>query len=315
MNSSVRRTRFLFLVVFLAIFGCGNDSDYETLDFSDTVEPGGQQQDVNSGDVVNVAVGAMVSPGQTIVNYQEMVDYIGAKIGRDIRIVQRKTYGEVNDLLRAGVVDIAFICTGPYVSNKEEAGFEALATPIVRGEPYYRAYLIVHKDSPFQSLADLKNSVFAFTDPESNTGALVPTYWLAEMNTTPDAFFKKVHLTYSHDNSILAVATSLVDGASVDSHIWEYYHQRDPVHTSKTRIIRKSAPFGSPPLVAAAAADAELREKVTRAVLHMHEDDAGKKILDQLFIDRFVVAREEWYRSVAEMKMKSRMRKADDEKH
>lgn len=314
MNRTRRFSLVLLAAACLALFGCKNGDDYERVDFTDTVRPDVRQAD-GGGDVVRVAVGAMISPGQTIVNYQEMVDYIGAKIGRDTRLVQRKTYAEVNEMLGKGDVDIAFICTGPFVHGRNEMGFDPLATPVVRGEPFYRAYLIVHKDSPFQRLSDLGGAVFAFTDPASNTGAMVPTHWLAQMHTTPDAFFKRVHFTYSHDNSILAVATGLVDGASVDGHIWEYYHQRDPVHTAKTRVIMKSAPFGSPPLVASGQVSGEVKDRVKAVITHMHEDPEGKKILDQLAIDRFDAFQEEWYKSVAEMKMKARVPALDHEKH
>ena len=47
----------------------------------------------------------------------------------------------------------------------------------------------------------------------------------------------------------VAVAKALVDGAAIDGLIWEYYHQKDPVFTSRTRIIRKSKPYGIPRLL------------------------------------------------------------------
>jgi phosphonate transport system substrate-binding protein len=97
--------------------------------------------------------------------------------------------------------------------------------------------------------------VFAFTDPDSNTGAMVPRFWLAQLGETPESFFSKTIFTYSHDNSILAVAKGLVDAAAVDGHQWEYFERFNPGYTSKTRVIRKSQPFGSPPLVAAGPAE------------------------------------------------------------
>ena len=96
--------------------------------------------------------------------------------------------------------------------------------------------------------------MFAFTDPDSNTGAMVPRFWLAELGETPESFFSKTIFTYSHDNSILAVAKGLVDAAAVDGHQWEYFERFSPAYTSKTRVIRKSQPFGSPPLVASGPA-------------------------------------------------------------
>jgi len=246
----------------------------------------------------------MISPKETIDHYQELLSYIGEKLDRDVQFIQRKTYEEINELIRKGQVDMAFICTGPYASGRERYGFEALATPIVRGEPYYKSYLIVNQDSPFKNLEDLRGRKFAFTDPQSNTGALIPTYWLNEIGETPESYFQSVNFTYSHDNSILAVAKSLVDGATVDSHIWEFYNRRDPTHTSKTRIIKKSIPFGSPPFVAAANLPKELKSKVRDILLGLHNEEAGQKILGELLIDRFAPVQEEWYESVRVIKQK-----------
>ena len=48
-------------------------------------------------------------------------------------------------------------------------------------------------------------------------------------------FFSNTIYTYSHDNSIMAVAKGMVDGASVDGLIWEFYHQRKPTITGSNQ--------------------------------------------------------------------------------
>jgi phosphonate transport system substrate-binding protein len=56
-----------------------------------------------------------------------------------------------------------------------------VATPEVQNSHFYHSYLIVNNTSTFQTLEDLRGRVFAFTDPDSNSGKLVPTYWLWQM--------------------------------------------------------------------------------------------------------------------------------------
>ena len=90
---------------------------------------------------------------------------------------------------------------------------EALVVPEVNGIPLYYSYLIVRADAPFRSLADLRDRTFAFSDPLSNSGRLVPVYQLALMGETPESFFGRYIFTYAHDNSIKAVAENLVDAA------------------------------------------------------------------------------------------------------
>ena len=294
------------VLAFLLISGCSGDAGYKPVDFSQTVEIEHPVTSTAAPPEIRVAVAAMISPKETLSYYQQLLEFIGENLGVSIQLIQRKTYGEVNELFPKRQIDLAFICTGPYALGKEIFGFEALATPIVRDRPYYQSYLIVNKSSSFESLEDLRGQQFAFTDPESNTGALVPNYWLAEIGETANSFFESVTYTYSHDNSIMAVAKSLVDGAAVDGHKWEYYNQRNPYYTSMTRVIKRSAPFGSPPLVASVYLSETLKEKIQHLLLSMHEQTEGKRILDELMIDRFAKPDDRWYQPVRDMYEKVR---------
>jgi phosphonate transport system substrate-binding protein len=305
-NSSLFNKTQLSLGVILSLFlftgyGCGRDSDTVVVDFTKRLAIERPNERSSGYPTFKVAVGAMISPKETFVSYHQLLDYIGTKLGRDVELVQRKTYQEINELLGLRQIDMAFICSGPYVTGKEKYGFELLATPQVQGSHFYRSYLIVNKESPFQRLEDLRGRVFAFTDPKSNTGKLVPTHWLAQMGERPETFFDKTIYTYSHDNSTLAVARALVDGAAIDSLIWEYYHHKDPVFTARTKIIKKSDPYGIPPLVASGNLSQGLKTRIRQLLLSMHEEPEGKRILNELMIDRFVTPKEEWYNGIRQM--------------
>jgi phosphonate transport system substrate-binding protein len=298
------RVSFIFLFL-LVVSSCTGDTDSRQVDFGKTIEvarpvtpPVGQQH-------LRVAVAAMVSPKETFVHYRELLEYLGEKLNQEVELVQRKTYGEINELLGKGEIDLAFLCSGPYATEKDKYGFELLATPEINGSHFYQAYLIVNEKSPFKDLEDLRGKTFAFTDPDSNTGRLVPDYWLQELGARPETFFKKSIFTYSHDNSIMAVAKGMVDGASVDSLIWDFYNRSNPTMTNSTRVIRRSAPYGIPPLVASKTLPTEVKELIRQVFFSMHHDAKGRGILDQLMIDRFVNPRDEWYDSIREMSRKS----------
>ncbi len=188
-----------------------------------------------------------------------------------------------------------------------------MAVPEVHGQPTYSSYLIVNKESAFHRLEDLKGHTFAFTDPDSNTGRLVPLYWLAAMHTRPEEFFGRILYTYSHDNSIMAVGRGLVDAAAVDGLIWDFYAKKNPAFTAKTRIIKKSQPFGIPPLVASRQFPPADRERIQKVLLAMHQDPEGKKILAELMIDRFIPPRDALYDTVRQMEQQ--LAELKDEPH
>lgn len=279
---------------------CSRDADYKKVDFTQKTD-NEKKDSTPVREPLRVAVAAMISPKETFIYYREIIDYIGAKLNRETLLVQRKTYGEVNGLLARNGIDLAFICSGPYVMGSDTAGFSAIATPVIHGKPMYQSYLIVHKDSPYQTIEDLKGKTFAFTDPDSNSGSLVPRYWLKQLGTRPEDFFHSITYTYSHDNAIMAVAKQLVDAAAVDGHYWEYYQQRNSYYSGKTRVIKQSEPFGSPPIVVSNALAPDLKKALASILLHMHEDPDGRRILAGLMIERFEKPRAEWYAPIRAM--------------
>ena len=109
--------------------GCSRDNDVVIVDFDKTITDNRSETDISKGVVLNVAVAAMISPKETFSFYQDLLDYIGSKMDRNVNLVQRKTYGEVNALFQKGQVDLAFICSGPYAVEKEKYGFARAVGP------------------------------------------------------------------------------------------------------------------------------------------------------------------------------------------
>ena len=251
---------------------------------------------------VKIGLAAMISPKETVKYYKQMLDYVGTKLGRPVEMVQKENYDEMDSMLEKNELSIAFVCSGPYVKDRAKFGVELLVAPQSYGQPFYHAYIIVHKDSPIKDLAGLKGKKFAFTDPKSNTGKLVPTYMVAkDFNATPEAFFSEIMYTRSHDKSVESVAKKFVDGASIDSLIYDYAAKKNPVFTSETKIIRKSPPYGIPPVIVRKDIDPALRSKIRDIFLNMHKDRAGKAILEGIMVDKFIVPKDGDYDSVREM--------------
>ena len=251
---------------------------------------------------LRIAVGGMITPKEGFIYYRRFLDYIGEKLNRHVEFVDRESYAEVNNLVKKREVDVAFVCGGPYVVGHKEFRMELLAAPVAYSGTVYYSYIIAAKNSGINTFEELRNKKFAFTDPMSNTGKVVPTYMLARMNETPDSFFKSYIFAGSHDKSIQAVAQGNVDGAAVDSLIWEYANRVNPEFTSKTRIIKKSPPYGIPPVVVHPELDQKLKEVLREIFLNAHNDEKGKEILQNMMIDRFTLIDDSAYDSIREMK-------------
>lgn len=250
---------------------------------------------------VKVAVAAILSPQSTFYTYNRLADYLAEKLGRPVELIQRATYAETNELIRTRQVDLAFICTGAYIRGQREFEMDLLAVPEIGGKTTYHSYIIVPSDSPAHNWEDLRGKVFAFVDPLSLSGYMAVLALLKSRGEKPEQFFSRTLFTYSHDNSIRAVAEGWVDGAAVDSLVYEALAKQDPFYRDRMRIIWKSEPFGAPPVVAPHGLDPVLRAKLRAVLLDMDRSREGREILTLLGVDRFVPGDDRLYDSAREV--------------
>ncbi len=276
----------LALLMCISIAGCKKEEQKKIV--LEQVKPQLTEKSPNVKHI-RIAVGGMITPKEGIAYYRQFLEYVQEKLGTKVNYVDRQDYGEVNEMLRTKQLDAAFVCSGPYVDGHKQFNLDLLAAPQARGETVYYSYIITAKDSPFHSFSELRGRKFAFTDPLSNTGKLVPTYMLAKMNETPESFFKSFIFTRSHDKAIKAVAQGIVDAAAVDSLIWEYLNKINPEFTSKTRIIEKSPPYAIPPVVVPSDLDPDLKKQLQQIFLNAHTDPKGQELLNKMMIDKFVL--------------------------
>jgi len=214
-------------------------------------------------------------------------EHLSAKVGRPVEFVRRRSYREITDLLESGGLEFAWICGYPFIQKRDPEFMTLLAVPVYRGEPLYHSFIIVHRDSSHSKLEDLRGGVFAFSDPESNSGFLYPQSILATRGETPESFFRQTFFTFNHAQTIEAVAEQVADGGAVDSYIWEYLRTYRPELAEKTRVIKQSPKFGFPPLVSRLGVDADVVSRMKAALAEMADDPQGRTFLDGLKLDRF----------------------------
>lgn len=287
----------LFLGVVL-IPGCLNSPEDNMVNFSNT-----SNAVLSTHQSIVLGADPRFAPLEAYKYYAQLFDYLQEHTGVPIRMVETRSYEEMNELLKNGSVDGSFTCSGPYVRGHDEFGIVALVVPVFRGNITHRAYLIVPVNSSAANFSDLRGARFAFMDPLSNTGYIYPLYRLRLMNETPDSFFGpgNYFFTYGHDNSVFAVSEGLADGAFVDGIMFEYLKREQPELTFRVRVIEVSQDFGAPPFVVSNTTDVLLALRLKQVLLNMHRDEEGRRILERMGIERFVPARDSDYDGLREM--------------
>ena len=230
----------------------------------------------------------------------EWAHYLQTQIGRPVAFVHRSRYREITELLQSEELDFAWVCGYPYVSHRQF--MRLLAVPLYRERPLYRSYLIVpSSDRKSSSFADLKGKIFAYSDPNSNSGFLVPQYEMLRVGLDPLTLFRKSFFTYAHGKVVIAVANGVAHGGAVDGYVWETLALREPELTRRTRVTAKSDEYGFPPLVARKSiGEAEFRS-MQSVLTGMPGNPAGQSLLKQLNIDGFADPDEHLFDGIAKI--------------
>lgn len=251
--------------------------------------------------------GAVVRIGLTPVFLDDQVSFLGKwrvwleqKLGRSVVFVQRGNYREIVDLLRQGKIDFAWLCGYPYIRHRHE--FRLVAVPLWRGQPLYQSYLIVPTDDKrTTNIGELRGKVFAFSDPDSNSGYLYPQYVLTMQGEKPSAFFSRTFFTWAHRKVVEAVGVGLADGGAVDGYVWDTLAEVRPDLTAATRIIDRSPMLGYPPFVARSDISAKELELFRQVLLGMEDDPQGSELLGRLRLDGFTAGQPDLFDGIAQM--------------
>lgn len=226
--------------------------------------------------------------------------YLSGQLARPVELVKRRTYQEITLMLLSGQLNAAWICGFPYVQYRDRLSL--VAVPLFNGQPLYQSYLIVNERSSARSFSDLRGTVHAFSDPNSNSGFLVTRALLASIGERPETYFKRHFFTYGHRNVIRAVSAALAESGSVDGYVWEVVNAIEPTLTTHTRVIRRSQWLGFPPIACSRTLkDWPVTRAIAKALFEMPKDPLGHQILDTLHLDGFAPAKPALFDGIARL--------------
>ena len=271
----------LFLGVFL-LAGCTEQEEPQMVRLWALAPPEVHLEEDGQA-VLRFAVALTISPQEGYRLYRDFTEVLGRRLNHPVHLILRRTFSEVNDLVRGREADLAQLCSRGFLQGRADFGLVAVAVPVMDGQTSHPSYVIVSAENEISTPAELKGKTFAFVDP-----ICAPEPFLAGRGGQRlNGFFKRKLTITSHDRAIRAVAEGLVDGALVDGLVYGRLALADPGQIAKTKVIGKTAPYTNPAIAVHPGLDPTLKEKLTRALLALHEESAGRTALSRLGIDRF----------------------------
>jgi phosphonate transport system substrate-binding protein len=194
-------------------------------------------------------------------------------LGVKVKAVTATDYRGTIEALKFKKAELGHLGPKSYVeaSTNNYANVEPVAQlQLANGSLGYRSCLIVHSDSEVFTPEDMAGKTFAFNDPNSTSGYLVPSaFFMMDMGVDPKKYFSKVTFSGSHEASILAVANKKVEIAATNMPDLSQLTREGKVPRAGLRVIWVSKLIPNDPIVVRKDMPPSLRSAITESLTTM----------------------------------------------
>ena len=213
-----------------------------------------------------------------LARFQPLADYFRNALGfRDVRLHTANDYAGIIEAMRARRVDLAFFGPAAYARAFEVTGGNT--DPLVieldeNGTAFYHSVIVVRADSPHRKLEDLRGRTFAFVDPNSTSGFVVPNYFLHQQGTPAAQFFGRTGFAGSHDNGALSVVNGQYESAAVwwrneNNSSFHRMMDRNLIPRDSLRVVWTSPRIPESPWTARRDLPQPMRDAIRQAMIEM----------------------------------------------
>ncbi|MGA3037814.1 MAG: PhnD/SsuA/transferrin family substrate-binding protein [Vulcanimicrobiaceae bacterium] len=168
----------------------------------------------------------------------------------------------------------------------------------------HRSFIVVRADSRFRELEDLRGSMFAINEPDSNSGMNLPRRLFAPLNRDGRFFGDRI-VSGSHSVSIELVAAGEAHAAAVDCVTYALLRRYRPSRLANIRVIAETPPSPAPPFATSARLDGGLVRVLREALAHTIHDPANREICEPLLLGAVEIADESTYAIVLDYERES----------
>jgi len=253
--------------------------------------------------VPSAEVGKITTAGQGI------ADWLHNETGLNFQIEVGTSFAASIEAMGAGKAQIGFLNTFSVLLAEAKYGIEPVIASVRKlavnelspdkdlagtMQPYYRGQFITRNDSGIKSLADLKGKTFCFVDPNSTSGYIVPNIVLKANGIDAEAGDITATNAGSHPNVGIAVykgdcaagVTYIDIRTDAAANLVATY----PDIMEKVVVFYDTDPIPNDGIQVVKNFDPALKKTIVDALLKMSNDEAGKKLLKDLYSINGLVA-------------------------
>lgn len=237
--------------------------------------------------------------------YQPLQDYLSAAIGRPVTFKLLDNYQLIFTEILEHRADGAFFGSMNGAIAQLKGAVEILARPVeLSGVSTYTGYIFSSLDSGItDDPTTWKNKRVALVNKVTTAGYLYPLALLRRSGYrgAPEAYFKQMTFTGSHDAAILAVFNGEADFGACKNTVYDEYVKYHPEVQRNLSVLKVSEQVPSNGLGVGSDLAPDLKKRLRDALLGMNSTEDGQRALRQFKAQRFVETSRSDYQPVFDM--------------
>lgn len=196
--------------------------------------------------------------------------------------------------LKAGEYDIAYMNPYHYVVFHDSPGYLALAR---EKDKKLKGLLVVRKDSPIKSLAQLEGKTLAFPAPAAFAASVLPRAHLQQANLNV-----QVKYVGSHDSVYLAVLQGLVDAGGG---VQRTFNNLSEAQKQQLTVLWQTPTYTPHAIATHPRVSAAQRQMLLERLMALSTTAQGKTLLESVDFSAFTAAEDQDWDDVRSLKLGS----------
>ncbi len=245
---------------------------------------------------------------KTFKNFQPLVVYLQGMINRPVQLIIPKDFYEFESFVKNGKVDFAYQAPHTYVRLAHLYNQEILLKALTpEGESRHHGVIIVRKDSPVKTLADLKGKVVMFGSELSTAKCMAPKQLFRENGFDIDRDLKR----YIHNGSCESIALNVflksVDAGVICDYSFEEINEpedseKGDIPAGQMRIVAETIEIPTWVFSSLKNTDSEMATRVSQALRALdRENEQHEALLEAAEIGGFVSTNDSEYNQIRQL--------------
>lgn len=224
--------------------------------------------------------------GDVVATFDPLIKHLQSVLRLPIESSSATAYNGIITAMGNKQLDIAYFGPKSYVEAANRAGAEALALELDQfGKPGYYSIIIAKSSTGWKTLDDARGRRFAFTDPNSTSGYLVPRIlFIRDRGGDPEKFFSEIKFSGAHGTSILQVAKGDIDAAATNTLDFARVISKGGPREDEFVTLWKSDMIPGCPIAGRKDLPTSLKHAITDALVSFKNDSADSNFQSRGYI-------------------------------